>query len=135
MSILKKSNYLLFTVLSILTLFSIFTIYSLYSQEVNLKEINRNLELTEYDYFPLNEEIHRMDKSVIQVQQWIQDIASTRGQDGLNDGFDMAEEFANLFSSSRLKAIEMTKKLELNSIEKKLSEIEKPFAEFYAVGK
>lgn len=35
--------------------------------------------------------------SIVQVQQWLTDISATRGQDGLNDGFDEAEANANKF--------------------------------------
>jgi methyl-accepting chemotaxis protein len=35
--------------------------------------------------------------AVIQVQQWLTDISATRGQDGLNDGFDEAEKNAQQF--------------------------------------
>jgi len=33
----------------------------------------------------------QMQQDVIQVQQWLTDISATRGQDGLDDGFDEAE--------------------------------------------
>ncbi|MGH1460813.1 MAG: methyl-accepting chemotaxis protein [Neptuniibacter sp.] len=35
--------------------------------------------------------------SVVQVQQWLTDISATRGLDGLNDGFDVAKEHADMF--------------------------------------
>lgn len=35
--------------------------------------------------------------AVIQVQQWLTDISATRGLDGLNDGFEIAEQNAQLF--------------------------------------
>lgn len=34
---------------------------------------------------------HQLKLSVVQVQQWLTDISATRGLDGLNDGFDEAE--------------------------------------------
>ena len=33
----------------------------------------------------------------VQVQQWLTDISATRAKDGLNDGFELAEENANKF--------------------------------------
>ena len=33
----------------------------------------------------------RMKLDAVQVQQWLTDISATRGLDGLNDGFDEAE--------------------------------------------
>lgn len=43
--------------------------------------------------------VHAKDlqMSVVQVQQWLTDISATRGLDGLNDGFEVAQENADLF--------------------------------------
>ena len=38
-----------------------------------------------------------LKQSIIQVQQWLTDISATRGMDGLNDGFDQAEQYAVQF--------------------------------------
>ena len=40
---------------------------------------------------------YQLKMAVIQVQQWLTDISATRGQDGLNDGFDEAEKHAQRF--------------------------------------
>lgn len=42
---------------------------------------------------------HRLKLSIVQVQQWLTDISATRGLDGLNDGFDEAENNARLFKT------------------------------------
>lgn len=42
---------------------------------------------------------HDLKYSVAQVQQWLQDISSTRGLDGLDDGFENAAEYAENFST------------------------------------
>ena len=39
-----------------------------------------------------------LEMSIVQVQQWLTDISATRGLDGLNDGFDVAQENAILFN-------------------------------------
>lgn len=44
--------------------------------------------------------LHEMQVSVIQVQQWLTDISATRGQDGLNDGFDEAAKSFAVFQES-----------------------------------
>lgn len=46
---------------------------------------------------PVLDKAHQLKLSVIQVQQWLTDISATRGLDGLNDGFDEAENNAQLF--------------------------------------
>ncbi len=40
---------------------------------------------------------YQLRMAVIQVQQWLTDISATRGLDGLNDGFDEAENHAQRF--------------------------------------
>jgi methyl-accepting chemotaxis protein len=41
-----------------------------------------------------------MQLNVVQVQQWLTDISVTRGQDGLADGFEKAEESRQTFLSA-----------------------------------
>ncbi|WP_086479036.1 methyl-accepting chemotaxis protein [Oceanospirillum sanctuarii] len=60
------------------------------------------VEYLEKERIPQLNKAHEMQVAVIQVQQWLTDISATRAQDGLNDGFEMAEENAQLFRS-RLK--------------------------------
>jgi len=36
-------------------------------------------------------QLHSMQVATIQIQQWLTDISATRGQDGLDDGFDEAD--------------------------------------------
>ncbi len=61
------------------------------------KEIsNQSIELTE-KRIPILNKAHRLKLSVVQVQQWLTDISATRSLDGLNDGFDEAENNAKQF--------------------------------------
>ncbi len=55
------------------------------------------VEYLERERIPQLSKAHEMQVAVIQVQQWLTDISATRAQDGLNDGFEMAEENARLF--------------------------------------
>jgi len=47
-------------------------------------------------HIPIFNKSHELKLAVIQVQQWLTDISATRGLDGLNDGFDEAENNAQL---------------------------------------
>lgn len=64
---------------------------------------NKNIEIVEKAYqleqqeIPILNRAHRLKLTVIQVQQWLTDISATRGLDGLNDGFDEAENNAKSF--------------------------------------
>lgn len=42
-------------------------------------------------YEPTVSKAYELKIAVIQIQQWLTDISATRGLDGLNDGFDLAE--------------------------------------------
>ena len=46
-------------------------------------------------YSPSLHYAYELKIAIIQVQQWLTDISATRGQDGLNDGFDMAAKNAS----------------------------------------
>lgn len=51
---------------------------------------------------------HQLKLAVVQVQQWLTDISATRGLNGLNDGFDEAENNAKLLRQliSELKTLD-----------------------------
>ncbi|WP_413701079.1 hypothetical protein ACLKMH_04895 [Psychromonas sp. KJ10-10] len=42
-------------------------------------------------------ELHSLQVATIQIQQWLTDISATRAMDGLNDGFDEAENSVTQF--------------------------------------
>jgi len=52
---------------------------------------------------------HSLKLTIVQVQQWLTDISATRGLDGLNDGFDEAENNAQLFKQLINELIEIDK--------------------------
>lgn len=64
-----------------------------------------------------------------QVQQWLTDISATRSQDGLDDGFDEAEQHAKLFH----KAITEIKELDKKNITH-YQAMELAFDEYYKKG-
>ncbi len=47
---------------------------------------------------PILNKAHQLKLSIVQVQQWLTDISATRARDGLNDGFDEAENNAQQFN-------------------------------------
>ena len=48
---------------------------------------------------PVLTKAHEVKLAVIQVQQFLTDISATRGRDGLDDGFKLAEENAQKFKT------------------------------------
>ena len=76
-----------------------------------------------------------MEKDVVQVQQYIQDISATRGQDGLNDGLEMAKKSHNSFIE---RADKFQKMFTAEHDQKGLSEINNlktRFDAYYEAGK
>jgi len=84
--------------------------------------------------FPLALAVQDIKFHVVQVQQWLTDISATRGLDGLNDGFDVAAEHAELFhravaaAETHARALGLTDELPL------LENVEAAFAPYYETG-
>lgn len=75
-----------------------------------------------------------MDKSVVEVQQWLTDISATRALDGLNDGFDEAEISRQGFLKG---ASDFRKMYQLESDTtalQRLDELEQAFEAWYQAG-
>ncbi len=88
---------------------------------------NRQVSTVTYPVVALANE---MELATTQVQQYLSDISATRGQDGLEDGFENAEENAKLFKES-------LKKFVLIKPEKAkfIKEYEENFDAYYLLGK
>ncbi|WP_338751879.1 HAMP domain-containing methyl-accepting chemotaxis protein [Bacillus sp. FJAT-52991] len=67
--------------------------------------------------------------SVVQVQQYLSDISATRGQNGLDDGFEQAKKYSDVFYHD----IQTLKELNPNDVER-LNSIEQSFQIYYALG-
>jgi len=94
----------------------------------NLAE-DQELKLMEREY-PGIMLAQRLKLHTVQVQQWLTDISATRGQDGLNDGFDEAENQAALFHSTlnELRGLEPEWMIQLD-------DIATAFTPYYEMGK
>lgn len=81
--------------------FATVSILFLVAQMIFLRQdtssVINSVESLANERLPQLEKANDMKVAVIQVQQWLTDISATRGLDGLNDGFDVAEENAELF--------------------------------------
>jgi len=64
---------------------------------VDINTVNRQAIHEAETEIPILSKAHQLKLSVVQVQQWLTDISATRGLDGLNDGFDEAENNAKIF--------------------------------------
>lgn len=68
------------------------------SISLNNNAIENDINEISDHQLPVLDRAHQLKLSVVQVQQWLTDISATRGQDGLNDGFDEAAQHAQEFS-------------------------------------
>ena len=79
---------------------------------------------------PFLNKAHELKLAVVQVQQWLTDISATRARDGLNDGFDEAENNAQIV---RKLIAELS---ELDPVNKEQYQHMLPtFEKYYEVGK
>jgi methyl-accepting chemotaxis protein len=84
---------------------------------------------------PLLLEIKRIKFDVSQVGQWLTDISATRGLDGLNDGFEKAEEFAADFRVAVARAKELALAAGYADIVKQIDAVSGAFGPYYEAGK
>lgn len=87
LSIKHKSYIAAFIILTIMLTTALISRQSI--QDIH-HSVNREHQVTA----PSLSALEGLKFSIVQVQQWLTDISATRGLDGLNDGFDLAEEFA-----------------------------------------
>jgi methyl-accepting chemotaxis protein len=72
---------------------------------------------------------------IVQVQQWLTDISATRGLDGLNDGPQLAEEFAQKFFEDADKAKTIALQQNQQVIAEALDQVVEAFPTYYETGK
>lgn len=122
MTISKKIKAILISLAALLFMQAAVLFYETSSvayQSEKLKDVEIPLLITAKD----------LKMSVVQVQQWLTDISATRGQDGLDDGFDVAKEYADLFQQ------QIDRMVELDPIHKEEYEALIPiFNSYYQVG-
>lgn len=78
--------------------------------------------------------IKKIKIDVIQVQQWLTDMSATRGLDGLDDGFDVAAEYAADFEKNVVLARGQASTLGLEAAFPLLDRMEAGFAPYYEKG-
>lgn len=87
------------------------------------------------DIGKLESELKSIQISVVQVQQFLSDVSATRGLDGLNDGFDLAEENARSFEAHLKSATALAAEMKEDGIGKLLKTVSEAFPPYYAKGK
>ncbi len=75
-----------------------------------------------------------LERDVIQVQQYLQDISATRGQDGLDDGFKKAAESAASFSKGLIRLEDYLKRQNARQELAAVGQVRTDFEAYYAAG-
>lgn len=77
----------------------------------------------------------QMKLDAVQIQQWLSDISATRGQDGLNDGFDQAQKSYDSFMSGVAKFKSMYQEENFADGLEQIAEVEKALVVYHNTGK
>ncbi len=83
---------------------------------------------------PLLLNIKEAKTDIIQVQQWLTDISATRGRDGLNDGFEVAEDYAKAFAEHAAAARRHAAAMNQAEVVRLIEEMEAEFTPYYEMG-
>lgn len=113
---------------------AIFFIYELRTQTPLLNEYSIIADEVVHHDVVLLKLSQEIKFNVVQVQQWLTDISATRGLDGLDDGFDVAEEFAGKFNTDIASAKKIAKEANYTEISELLSQAESVFPAYYQTG-
>ncbi|GEO80693.1 methyl-accepting chemotaxis protein [Pararhodospirillum oryzae] len=96
--------------------------------------------MNSFDDFTRNEVIllkllGQIRHDVVQVQQFLSDVSATRGQDGLDDGFEKAESFAQDFHATVAEARAVAATARFGALDTLLNEMEQAFGPYYETGR
>ena len=100
----------------------------------SIKVIENDILVTEQKVMSLVQIIEEMRYSTAQVQQWYTDISATRGLDGLNDGIEEAQAYAETFRSDAQKALTLARDLGDETVAEAISQAIEAFDPYQEMG-
>lgn len=100
----------------------------------NMKSLSKEVVVRSEYIAPLLQVSNDIKNDVVQIQQWLTDISATRALDGLNDGMDVAAQFAQKFEKDTTLALALAGHLELTKVTAVLNEMRSAFPAYYATG-
>jgi methyl-accepting chemotaxis protein len=83
---------------------------------------------------PLTIAVGDIQRDVVQVQQFLTDISATRGEDGLDDGFEDAKHYAESFHRDVATARSYAKQLKDQKLMDALDNVSRDFGPYYQMG-
>jgi methyl-accepting chemotaxis protein len=110
------------------------SLFFIRQQAGTAERIDSLSEMTALDLPELMLDVKNIQISIIQVQQFLTDVSATRGQDGLDDGFEKAETNAKQFAALIPQARQHAKKLDNSTVVQAIDQVETSFAPYYELG-
>ncbi|WP_417666445.1 methyl-accepting chemotaxis protein [Roseibium sp.] len=107
-----------------------------------LKNMEHNAEMLEHDALRFSGDV--MDLTVVlknsrfdavEVQQWLTDVSASRGADGLDEGYKLAEKYAKKFDEYSQKAHDLAVRQGYDKLAGEINLVRDRFVPFYALGK
>ena len=109
--------------------------FSTFRNKQFLGQVNLSYQLLDKSVVPLVGIAKGLSLDVSQVQQFLTDIAATRGLDGLDDGFKDAEENAGLFRKEIAEAKRLAAQLGDAELAASIDRVAVEFEPYYTYGK
>lgn len=123
MTIRRKALVIFLLIFTIFGGTELYTVYQLSDSSNKLEKIKEE-SLTK----ALGAEQLKLD--VVQVQQWLTDISATRAEDGLDDGFEIAEQYAQHFRET----IQRLQSISTEAEQRELEQFLHDFEQYYEIG-
>jgi methyl-accepting chemotaxis protein len=112
-----------------------FTFVSIRQQRSTLNDADTAAETVAGRSMALIRAAKDIELDVVQVQQFLTDISATRAQDGLDDGFEEAQRFADRFAHDVSVAAGVAETLQRPDMIRLLAETTTAFAPYYETGR
>jgi methyl-accepting chemotaxis protein len=112
-----------------------FTYISVRQQRIALDSVESAADTVAKRSIALIKAAKDIKLDVAQVQQFLTDISATRAQDGLDDGFKDAHEFAERFAHDTATAISLAENLRRPDMIRLLTETQAAFTPYYETGR
>lgn len=133
--LLRKKTVVAFGLLILASLSSV--VLSLVMQErqlASVASIEQQIKLISHTEYRLAHLVEEMRYDTAQVQQWFTDVSATRGQDGLNDGFDKARDYAGRFDKASDEALKIAKELQADHLAQGIVKAKEAFKPYLSEG-
>lgn len=108
--------------------------WGMFQLSANMKSLSSEVSRKSEYIAPLLQVSNDIKNDVVQIQQWLTDISATRAQDGLNDGMEVAAEFAQKFEKDTILALALADHLKLNEVTAILQTMKSDFPAYYSTG-